>query len=57
MTGGFAGDECDPFRVGMINVRLPVALPPAIELVAFGDPEPAINCWASLVVLRDKRQG
>ena len=30
-------EECDPFRVGLILSTQPVALPPAIYLVAFGD--------------------
>lgn len=37
MTGGFL-DECHPFQGRNAYLRRPVALPPAIELVAFGDP-------------------
>ena len=29
--------SCDPFRVGIGSLCIPVALPPAIEFVAFGD--------------------
>ena len=29
--------RCDPYRVGTIGDVQPVALPPAIEFVAFGD--------------------